>query len=99
MKNTQITTECYALISYLKLLKSIPTGNMAFITTIKPDYVSPITLISCVMHEEDLTEKNPIILNSTFDGNSHTSLTHRNVPGKIFKCPEKAFAGICGKNK
>ena len=49
---------------------------MAFITTIKPDYVSPITLISCVMHEEDRTEKNPIILNSIFDGNSHTSLTH-----------------------
>ena len=72
---------------------------MAFITTIKPDYVNPITLISCVMHEEDLTEKNPIILNSTFDGNSHTSLTHRNVPGKIFKWQEKAFAGICRKNK
>ena len=82
-----------------KIASLIPTGNMAFITTIKPDYVNPITLISCVMHEEDLTEKNPIILNSIFDGNSHTSLTHWNVPGKIFKCPEKAFAGICGKNK
>ena len=62
---------------------------MAFITTIKPDYVNPITLISCVMHEEDLTEKNPIILNSTFDGNSHT----QKCPGKIFKWQEKAFAG------
>ena len=72
---------------------------MAFITTIKPDYVNPITLISCVMHEEDRTEKNPIILNSKFDGNSHTPLTHRNVPGKIFKWQEKAFAGICRKNK
>ena len=31
--------------------------NMAFITIIKPDYVNPITLISCVMHEEDRVEK------------------------------------------
>ena len=46
------------------------------LTTTKPDFVNPIMLISCVMHEEDLTEKNPIILNSIFDGNSHTSLTH-----------------------
>ena len=77
MKNIQTTTECYVCIDFVfKIASLIPTGNMAFITTIKPDYVSPITLISCVMHEEDLTEKNPIILNSKFDGNSHTSLTH-----------------------
>jgi hypothetical protein len=35
--------------------------------------------ISCVMHQEDRAEKNPIISNSKFDGNSHTPLTHRNV--------------------
>ena len=40
-------------IAYFK----IPTGNMAFITIIKPDYVNPIMLNSCVMHEEDRVEK------------------------------------------
>ena len=40
-----------------KIASLIPTGNMAFITIIKPDYVNPITLISCVMHEEDRVEK------------------------------------------
>ena len=65
---------------------------MAFITTIKPDYVNPITLISCVMHEEDRTEKNPIILNSKFDGNSHIEMCReKSLNGK--KRHLQAFAG------
>ena len=40
-----------------KIASLIPTENMAFITIMKPDFVNPIMLISCVMHEEDRVEK------------------------------------------